>query len=179
MSAVGNVQASAGHAEADDEEAPGLWSSFGTALRLIVGWFCVAIGILNLIVELDRTDGTPDGAYLIFHGMLFVGGVLMVSLAWIDPRPGFAGYFAGAVVLAAGMLFSGLPVSDSVCCMTGFDIRHGWPFTFVARDEAARWHVDSQHLLADLLFWGYVGLIVLLVIALARRVTTHHDEAGE
>jgi hypothetical protein len=43
----------------------------------------------------------------------------------------------------------------------------------VARDsgsgEAARWHVDSQHLLADLLFWGYAGLLLLVVVALMRR----------
>jgi hypothetical protein len=33
----------------EEDEAPGLWTSFGTALRLIVGWFCVAIGVLNLL----------------------------------------------------------------------------------------------------------------------------------
>ena len=169
----------------EDEEAPGLWTSFGTALRLIVGWFCVAIGVLNLVVELDRKTGEADGPYLIFHATLLVGGVLLLSLAWIGPRPGVPGYVAGAVTLAAGTVISAIPVVSTVCCMTAFATRHGFPYTFVARNEGQRWHIDSQHLLADLLFWGYVGLIVLLVVSLVRpapeseppRHAARHDHA--
>ncbi|AGZ46095.1 hypothetical protein AFR_39205 [Actinoplanes friuliensis DSM 7358] len=171
---MGNVQ-SATEVEDDDEEAPGLWESFGAALRLIVGWFSIAIGILNLLVELDR-GSAADGAYLLFHAMLLVGGVLMVSLAWIAARPGVAGWSAGGGVLAAGMLASGVPASDALCCLSAYAVRHGYPFSFAARDaDGGRWHVDSQHLLADLLFWGYAGLIVLVVVALARRATHHHE----
>jgi hypothetical protein len=71
----------------DDEEygSRGLWASFGTALRLIVGWFCLAIGVLNLLAEFDRSSREPDGPYLTFHLMLLVGGVVLLALAWIAP----------------------------------------------------------------------------------------------
>jgi hypothetical protein len=162
----------------EDEEAPGLWESFGSALRLIVGWFSVAIGVLNLLVELDRSDGQPDGAYVFFHFIVLVGGVLLVSLAWIGVKPGIAGYAAGAAVMVAGVVFGAIPANDTVCCMTAFSERHGYPFTIVARDVGSRWHVDSQHLVADLLFWGYLGLVVLLTVALTRKVAAR-DEAPE
>jgi hypothetical protein len=169
MSTVGRVS----HADEEEleEEPPGLWGSFGAALRLIVGWFCVAIGVLNLIVEFDRVDSAPDGSYLMFHGVILVGGVLLVSLAWIDPHPGFLGYFAFGAILLGGTVAAAVPRNSTVCCMTAFDERHGYPFTLVARDAGARWHIDSQHFLADLMFWGYLGFMVLLVIALTRRVT--------
>jgi hypothetical protein len=169
MSAVGNL----------DHEPPGLWESFGTALRLIVGWFCVAIGVLNLIVELDRQAGTPDLPYFLFHGMLLVGGVVLLALSWIGPRPGFVGYLAGGAVLVFGMLLSAVPATTTVCCLAAFSIRHGYPFTFVARDPGARWHIDSQHVLADALFWGYAGLIVLVAIAVLRGATGRVESDDE
>ena len=163
----------------EEDEAPGLWTSFGTALRLIVGWFCVAIGVLNLLVGVDWTGGDPDTAYVTFHGMLVVGGLLLLSLSRLVRRPGTIGYLAGGLVAAAGLLVGSIPVNNTVCCMTGFAIRHGWPFTFLARDEqAGRWHVDSQHLLADLLFWGYAGLIAMATVRRAHaepRVPRVHE----
>ncbi|GLY95673.1 hypothetical protein Acsp02_29280 [Actinoplanes sp. NBRC 103695] len=167
-----------------EDEAPGLWTSFGTALRLIVGWFCVAIGVLNLLVEVDRNRGDPpDTPFFLFHVMLFVGGITLLAVSWLGRGPGLPGYLAGALVTTAGMVVSGIPVTPSVCCRTAFDVRHGWPFTFVARNEgvgeAARWHIDSQHLLADLLFWGYAGLIALVIVAMVRRAVTPRAEPSE
>src|SRR4051794_13686117 len=150
---------SVGNAEVDDdeldEEGPGLWESFFTALRLIVGWFCVAIGVVNLLVEVDRVDGEPDTGYFVFHAVLIVGGLVLLGVTWLGRRPGAPGYLTGVLVAAAGMAVSAVTVTSSQCCLRGFGVRHGWPFAFVARDDAAgeagRWHVDSQHLLADLL----------------------------
>ena len=171
--------------EIDDGEPPGgadpgLWTSFAVALRLIVGWFCVVIGGLNLLVEVDRHGGRTDIAYLLFHGLLLVGGLVLLGVNVLGRAPGALGYSAGAVVAAAGMVISALPVSGTVCCMREFAVRHGYPFTFLAREEgigaAGRWHGDSQHLLADLLFWGYVGLFALVAVAQVRRVTTERRE---
>jgi hypothetical protein len=158
----------AGVTDDEDEAAPGLWGSFGAALRLIVGWFSVAIAVLNLVAELGRA---PEPAYLIFHVVLLIGGLLLISLGQVAHGTGPAGYLAGGAVLAAGMLFSALPVNNVVCCMSAFAVRHGYPFTFVARNDGGRWHIDSQHLLADLLFWGYAGLVVLVLVTTARRIT--------
>jgi hypothetical protein len=160
--------------DSQEDESPGLWTSFGIALRLIVGWFCVAIGTLNLLVEMDRHGGQPDTAYLMFHAMLVVGGAALLAVGPLGRGPGPVGYTAGGVVATAGMLVSAIPVTNTVCCMSAFAVRHGYPFTFLARNEGrvGRWHIDSQHLLADLLFWGYAGLLVLVVVALFRQGTT-------
>jgi hypothetical protein len=171
MGAVGNVGSAAGRPAADDA-VPGLWGSFGAALRLIVGWFSVTIAILNLTTELDHV---PERPYLLFHAMLLVGGLLLISCG---RGAGPAGYLLAAAVLVGGMFLSALPVSDTVCCMATFAVRHGYPFTLAARDAGGDWHVDGPHLLADLLFWGYAGLIVLVLVAMTRRVTQHHGAGG-
>jgi hypothetical protein len=162
MSAVGDIGPATG------------WGSFGAALRLIVGWFSIAIAVLNLLAELDRV---PERPYLLFHAMLLAGGLLLISFgrgAAGTPM----GYAAGGAVLAGGMLAGALPVNAAACCLGGFAVRHGYPFSFLARNEGGRWHVDSPHLLADLLFWGYAGLIVLVAVVLTRRVTRHRGGAG-
>lgn len=176
MSAVGNAGPATGRLIEDDDEAPGLWGSFGAALRLIVGWFSVAIAVLNLTVEIGRM---PERAYLLFHVLLLIGGLLLISLGQGAAGTGPLGYTAGGLVLAGGMLAGALPVNNAVCCMTAFAVRHGYPFTFLARNDGGRWHVDGQHLLADLLFWGYAGLVVLVLVALTRRATRHRGAARE
>ena len=165
--------------EDEEEEPPGLWTSFGIALRLIVGWFCVAIGSLNLIVEVDRVTGSPDVPYFLFHSVLFVGGLVLLGVSWMGRSPGPVGYTAFGLVLAGGTVLSAISVTNTVCCMQTYAIRHGYPFSFLARDEGvgARWHVDSQHLLANLLFWGYVGLFVLVAVSLARRAPGRPPQA--
>jgi hypothetical protein len=176
MSAMGHAAYEV--ADDEDDETPGLWTSFAIALRLIVGWFCVAIGVLNLLVELDRTSGTTDLPYLIFHAVLLVGGVLLLALGWIGPNPGAVGYWAGGTVAGLGVIISAIPATTTVCCLTAFSVRHGFPYTFMARDVGARWHIDSQHTLADLLFWGYCGLFALLAVSLFRQPADEIDEPG-
>jgi hypothetical protein len=163
--------------EDEDIENPGLWESFATALRLIVGWFCVIAGVLDLLVELDHGGGTPDGPYVFFHVTLLAGGIVLLAFAWIGPRPGVPGYVTGAAMLAGGMLISALPATSRACCMAEFPVRHGYPFTFLVGGDG-RWHLDGWHALADLLFWGYLGLLALVVVALFRRDAGSGRDAG-
>ncbi|OJF09660.1 hypothetical protein [Couchioplanes caeruleus] len=158
--------------------APGLWESVGTALRLLLGWSSVLIGVLDLVVELDRRQGTPDSAYLLFHGMLVVGGVLLISLASIAYRPSPAVSLVGGLVLGAGLLVSAVPADTATCCLDTFAQRHGYPFAIMARNPGGDWHVDGLHLAANVLFWGYAGLIALLLSCLARRLGRPHEGTG-
>jgi hypothetical protein len=151
------------------EPEPGPWASLATALRLIVGWLCVAISLLNLTVELDRGGEPPDVPYLYFHAMLLVGGAVLIALSWMRPKPGAAGYLAGAMIAWFGMLISAVPATGTACCMRTFSIRHGYPFTFLARNAGGHWHVDAAHVLADQFFWALLGLLVLVVVAFCRR----------
>jgi hypothetical protein len=175
MSAAGNAGPGTGPAATDDE-APGLWGSLSTALRLIVGWCSVTVAVLNLLAEIERV---PDRAYLLFHVLLLIGGLLLISFGWGGAGAGPVGRTAGGAVLAGGMLISALPVNDAVCCLTAFAVRHGYPFSFVARHEGGRWHLDGPHLIADLFFWGYAGLLVLALVTLTRRGAKHHGAARD
>jgi hypothetical protein len=172
-----------GGTSADQDEGPGLWTSFGTTLRLIVGWFSVVIGALNLIVEIDRPSGASDGPYLTFNGVWLTGGLVLLALAWIDPRPRIVGYVAGGVVALAGMIISAMPATTTICCVSEYAVRHGYPFTFVARNDGVgatgRWHVDGPHAVADLMFWVFLGLMVLVLVSLVPRApepTAHPPE---
>lgn len=161
---------------AGNDQAPGLPHSFGAGLRLLVGWCSVAVAVLNLLTELGRL---PEPAYLLFHAVLLVGGLLLVSFGWGAAGAGPAGYSGFGAVLVGGMLLSALPATDARCCMTEYAVRHGFPFTFLARDEGSRWHVDGPHLVTDLLFWGYAGLVALVLVAATRRATAHHAGRGK
>jgi hypothetical protein len=156
-------------------EPPGLWGSFGAAVRLLVGWSSIAVAVLDLVTELDRLPGRE---YLLFHAVLLAGGLALISLGGSAAGAGPVGYAAGATVAAAGMVVSALPVDIAACCLSSSAIRHGYPFTFLARAEdtslagtGAGWRLDAWHLLTDLLFWGYLGLIVLVLVATTRRAT--------
>jgi hypothetical protein len=149
------------------------------AVRLIVGWFSVLIGILNLLAEADRRTGGSDVPFLLFHCMLVAGGIMLLGLSRLAADPGLPGYATGGAVATIGLVVSTLPVTNSVCCMAGSGERHGFPFTLLGRDApaASRWQIDVEHLVADLLFWGYAGLLVLVLIALFRRITSRHGDA--
>jgi hypothetical protein len=70
-------------AEGNENAAP-----VRTALRLIVGWLCVAISVLNLTDEIGRPSGVSDVPYLLFHAVVLVGGMVLLALDWIGPKPG-------------------------------------------------------------------------------------------
>jgi len=156
------------------EAAPGRWGSVSTALRLVAGWGSVAVGVLNLIAE---SGDEAEATYLIFHLVLLAGGLLLISL-----DRGAAGAWplaAGGAVLAGGTLISALPAHNGACCMSAFAVRHGYPFTFLGRNEGGGWHADTARLVADLLFWAYAGLVVLALVALTRRLAQHRTSGPE
>jgi hypothetical protein len=121
-------------------------SAVGTALRLVIGWISVVVGVLDLIAD---ADDLSDRAYLVFNGMLVIGGALLVSLPGIAARPGISGYLTGIAVMLAGLVAG-----------------HGYPFACA----------DGRGLVADVFFWGYAGLLLMLLVALVRRTTARTEE---
>jgi hypothetical protein len=164
-----NARGHAADPDDDDDRAPGVWMSVPTALRLALGWLSVVIGVLNLLVDLDQSGREPDWPYVIFHVVLVVGGVALLALDWLRPSPGTAGYVAGGLVTVTGVVASAVPATRTICCLSGFAVRHGFPFTSLARDKAGGWHMDGLHTVADLAFWAYAGLFALIVVALVHR----------
>jgi hypothetical protein len=148
-----------------DAGTAALLTSSATTLRLIVGWAGTALGALNLAMGIDTGRGTTDGTYLLFHLVLLLAGLLLLALGHLRRRPSRLGLLAAALVTAGGLVISALPATAVGCCLLGYAVRHGFPFTLLARDPGG-WRWDGLLLIADLLFWACVGLFVLVPITL-------------
>ncbi|GIE27736.1 hypothetical protein Ait01nite_007810 [Actinoplanes italicus] len=138
-----------------------LWPSIPAVLRVMTGWFLLGIGLLNLAVEID---GGLTSAYLVFHVMIAIGGVLL--LLRHRPFPGRAGHLVAAALVAAGIVVTTVPDSSG-CCMAGDSGRHGYPFPFLGTGGGL--HVEPLYLAADLIFWACAGLLAVVILALVER----------
>jgi len=143
-----------------EENVAGL-SSYLSMARLLAGWAGLAIGGLNL------TMGFAGGPYVIFHVMLLLAGVALLSAGLLGKRPGSVAWLAGGAATLLGLLISAVPrTSAAFCCLSGYDKRHGYPFTLLA-EQSGRWHLDAGRAAADLLFWACAGMFVLLAVVAA------------
>ena len=156
-----------------DADDPGWPAAARTTLRLLVGWSCAALGVLDLAM------GLTDPRYVLFHGVLLAGGILLLALGLLPRRPTRPAYLAGAAVTVLGLVVSALPrTSPAFCCLGDHPRRHGFPFTMLAEGAG----FDLWHAFIDLVFWACVGLFALVagtLIAPARRpAPTWHAEPG-
>lgn len=154
---------------AGEDDGPDLLASTSAVVRLIAGWACVSIAVLDLSMGID----SDDVGYLVFHLVLLVGGGLLLAIDRLreSPRwhgPGRFGHAVGGAIAALGLLVSALPATSTVCCMRNLAVRHGYPVTLLAHDPGKSWHFAPAHAVADLVFWGLAGLAVAVVIALVR-----------
>ncbi|MBM2622563.1 hypothetical protein JIG36_44380 [Actinoplanes sp. LDG1-06] len=143
------------------EDEPGPLASSVATLRLIAGWACVALAVLNLAM------GISPATYAAFHLMLLVTGLLLLGTGRIAKPPSRFAVAAGGAVAALGLIGTAIPVLAVECCSRGYAVRHGFPFTMLARDPGD-WRFDLGRTVADLVFWLCAGLIVMLVVAQAR-----------
>jgi hypothetical protein len=145
----------------------GLVASSLSMLRLIAGWACSGLGLLNLAMGIDTRPGTTDGSYLLFHAVLLITGAALMGLGVLRKRPGPAAYAVGAAIAVLGPLLSALPRTTIVCCLLDRPSRHGFPFTALA-GGSGRWHLAAVPVAADLLFWAFAGFLALLLVTLLR-----------
>jgi hypothetical protein len=138
-----------------------LWPSIPAVLRVMTGWFLLGIGLLNLSVE---ADGGLTGAYLVFHSMIALGGVLLLLRR--RPVPGRAGHLLAAVLVPVGIVATTWP-DTSGCCMDAHPSRHGYPFPFLGLGGGV--HVEPLYLAADLVFWSCAWLVTVVALALIER----------
>jgi hypothetical protein len=151
---------------ADD---PGLLASSVTTLRLMIGWAGAGLGILGLSMGIDTGPGTTDGSYLLFHAILLVTGLILMSWNRFSTATGRPGLVAGGLVAVLGPLLSAVPATSSVCCLREFPVRHGFPFTMLARGDGG-WHTDGGAVASDLVFWACVGFLTLAAAAMVPRL---------
>lgn len=160
--------------EAAEDDEPGFLASAGTTLRLIVGWAFVALGVLDLAM------GLTDASYVAFHVVLLVTGLLLLGASRVEGWTSRLAWLIGGLVAVLGLALSTVPPLTVACCSRGYAVRHGFPFTMLARDPGG-WRFDLARSLADLLFWLCAGLIVMAAAARflpARRAAEPAPEAG-
>lgn len=171
-----------------DTEAQPVPESRRGDLVLLAVQVQVAVAVISVgvaVLALATGFGVPAlRYYLVFGGVVAGGGAVLLACAY---RPWWLNRWQwGAVLLAAvaGTAASLLVTRESGCCLFNFNVRSGYPFDFTgwsigfdtvvspaeahaaarARpDQVTRWF-DPIPLLADLVFWGYAGLILLFPI---------------
>ena len=118
---------------------PDLRSSALTILRLILGWACASLGLLDLAM------GLRPAAYAVFHLVMLVTGAVLLALGMLRKRPGRGAFLTAAAVSGAGLLISAL-------------VNRGYPFRLRSAGLAV----------ADLFFWACVGFFALLLVTMLR-----------
>lgn len=156
--------------EAVEDDEPGFLASMGATFRLIVGWAFVALGVLDLAM------GLVDPAYVTFHVVLLVTGVLLLGTGRAENRPSGLTWAVGGLVAVLGLVVSTIPAVAVACCSREYAVRHGFPFTMLARDPGG-WRFDPFRSVADLLFWLCAGVIALVVVAWLRPSRRKPQEA--
>jgi len=148
-----------------DDGSEDLWAASAISARLIAGWACAAVAVLDLSM------GLGPRPYLIFHAMLLAGGLLLLTMGNLPKKPSPIGYAVTAALALLALVLAALPRTSTVCCMRGLAIRHGYPLTVLAWDDGQKRHFAPGHAVADLVFWFLAGLIVLAAVtqALPRR----------
>jgi hypothetical protein len=123
-----------------------------TGARLLCGWACFAVAVLDLSM------GAGPVPYLVFHVVLLVGGLLLLRQAAPPSR------YATATALAAlTSALAALPSTERACCMRDLDERHGYPLTMIGWDRGRPVHFAPAHAVADLVFWLLAWLFLLVV----------------
>lgn len=160
--------------EAVEDDEPGFLASVGATFRLIVGWAFVALGVLDLAM------GLADASYVAFHVVLLATGLVLLGASRAEGWTSRLAWLTGGLVAGLGLVISTIPPLTVACCSRGYAVRHGFPFTMLARDPGG-WRFDLARSLADLLFWLCAGLIVMVAAVRflpARRAAEPPSDAA-
>jgi hypothetical protein len=141
-----------------------LRTSLVVGTRLLAGWACAAVGVLDLSMGIGTDTGPTDTPYLLFHVVLLAGGLLLLGFSKLPKTPTLLGYGVTAALALVATVVAALPRTESVCCLSTFDIRHGFPLTLVAWDNGTPRHFATAHAAADLVFWFLAGMILLTLV---------------
>jgi hypothetical protein len=149
----------------------------GNALRWLLGAGSLVAGFTWMLINLSNPSAIVDG---LVGCVLVAGGVILLMPHRVRlPRR------ATAVVMTAAALVgtvAGLDGGQTTWSGYAYVADRGWPFHWAQRGaiandaetarrltESADWHVDLVALAGTLLFFSYVGLILIVIAVQIRR----------
>jgi hypothetical protein len=135
-----------------------LRTSMVIGARLLAGWACTAVAVLDLSMGLE------PGSYLLFHLVLLVGGLLLLGFGKLPRTPNPSGYGVTLALAVLATVLTALPSTSTICCLRTFDVRHGYPLALLAWNPGQHRHFAPAHALADLVFWFLIGLVLLSLV---------------
>jgi hypothetical protein len=149
----------------------------GGVLRGLLGALTLVGGLTWLLLNLPGTHPVLDTLVSL---VLAAGGLVLLMPHRITLPRRVTGLTAAGAALAGTV--AGLAATASQASTIAYVVARGWPFHWLQRggvaDDpetarrialAADWQVDGVALAADLLFWAYAGMLILVVVVLIRR----------
>ena len=152
-------------------------AQFAAVARSLLGALTLVGGLTWLLLNLAAPEPVTD----IIVGVVLAGGGLVLLMPHRVPLPGRATAAATVGAAVGGTLAGALSESTGIGGMHGYFASRGWPSAWLSRGgladdpttarqvaEQSSWQLDAVSLAADLYFWAFVGL--LLLVAVAARV---------
>jgi hypothetical protein len=168
--------------EAGDAAEP-RWG--GGSGRWAAGAIGAGLGAVSLVGGLTWTllnVHSPQPVVDMTVGVVLALGGLVLLMPHRIPLPPLATTAASVATAVAGTAAGLAAGTAQVCCMYAYVAERGFPMRWVARGaiadepqtaqrlaETADWHVDVTALVANVLVWGYVGMLAVALVVAVRR----------
>jgi len=158
----------------------------GAAVRGVLGAVSLVGGLTWGLLNLGAPRPVTD---MIVGGVLAAGGLVLLMPHRVR-LPGRATAAATIAAALGGTLAGVISESTQLAGMWAYLASRGWPFAWVSRAglggdaatarqvaEQSSWQVDAVNLAADLYFWSFVGLLLVVAARLVRRPAAAPDPA--
>jgi len=156
------------------------------AVRGVLGAVSLVGGLTWILLNL----GAPRPVTDMIVGVVLAAGGLVLLMPHRVRLPGRATAAATIAAALGGTLAGVIAESTQLGGMWAYMASRGWPSAWVSRAglggdaatarqvaEQSAWQVDAVNLAADLYFWAFVGLLLVVAAGLVRRPAQIPDPA--
>lgn len=146
-------------------------------------WLLGALSLVGGLSWILLVQHSPDPAADLVAGLVLAAAGLVLLMPHRITLPRRATTIAMAVSAPAGTVAGLLAGRTQTCCSYAYVVDRGWPLRWAQRaafasdpdvarrmSSSANWTVDLPSVAADLLVWGYAGMLLVVALVLVRRV---------